>query len=157
MNMYRKWIQLIEHDWLTVIFVKKSDIPKYSYNFDRSIIVEGIEWNEEQDDNICPLFKFKAKWKVVRDNLRSYGFLTLIESHFNFDFGSKLPILDEFWIAIRTKVVMEMTAGDDKLLQLPHYGDEIAYLKVWEDIAEKFPFSFSKNIGKDGSISFKLL
>ena len=98
-NRYQKYIQLLEHDWLVLIYIKRRDIRKYSFDFDRSVIAEGINWVEDESEEVEPIFKFKAKWREVRDNLRQYGFLTLNEAHFDFDFGSKLTLLDEFWVS----------------------------------------------------------
>lgn len=152
-NNASKFLLYLINGLIVFILVDKENVEKYSYEFDKSLKVEGIQPSDEKRKlkEIFPMLKFTATWRPIRDNLKQYGLVSKNEAYFDEDYNFKFLQFDDFWKSILTKTMLELWAGNKDLLEFPDFKDSLQYLKVWEHIANSFPFKQNEtkdNIGR---------
>lgn len=153
-NQNSKFIHYILNGLVRYIFVKKKDMAKYNYDLEKSLKTEGEKLNLKDDEleESVPILKFTSAWRVSLENLKSYGIVPKNEAYFNNDYQFKFLQIDEFWKSVLTKVLLEMWAGNSDLLEFPEFKDSLDYLKVWENIANNFPFKQTKKKDQMGRV-----
>lgn len=156
-NMDKKIISLLQNDWIRFIRIRKSELRTYCYDLENSLKADEKNFEELDGDDWVTELKFTYQWKEVLENLSANGIIAKNEAHFGVFSSAKVPLLDEFWDSIRTKISLEQSTGNRELLEFPDLKDSVDTLRAFERMTIEFPFYYSAEKNVMGRVtSFEL-
>lgn len=158
-NRSKITLRLFINGWGKFINLRNRQLREYCFDFDKVLKADGISKNFDNDD-LASTWKFTYEWHSILSNFEENGLYpkTVTVEKVTEIYPEKLR-LNEFWRAIRVKMLLELSSGDNQVLEIESLnnvrgGDLISYLRILDEINVNFPFEIDI-LNENGDKRFK--